>query len=205
LSHSKQKAVEWDIPSVGERKMSRCQKEHLRTFSAEERNWLERISRSQSEPASHVMRAKQLLAVAEGHSYVEAAAMSGLKSGDTTSRLVSRFNQEGLNAIQPGHGGGAVAKYGLPERERILKEFRRVPEPASDGTATWSLKTLCAALRKAPDGLPEVSEDTIRTVLLENGYSWQSSRTWCETGTAVRKRKRGTVTVTDPDTAPKKT
>ena len=185
--------------------MSRRKKEHLRAFSEDERNWLKRISRSRSEPASHVMRAKQLLAVADERSYVEAAAMSGLKSGDTTSRLVSCFNQTGLNAIQPGHGGGAVAKYGLTERERILKEFRRAPAPATDGTATWSLKTLCAALRKAPDGLPEVSEDTIRTVLLGNGYGWQQSRAWCETGTAVRKRKHGKVTVTDPDTAQKKT
>jgi hypothetical protein len=82
-----------------------------------------------------------------------------------------------------------------------LKEFRRNPIPEQDGMATWSLKILCVALRKAPDGLAEVSEDTIRTVLLEHGYSWQQSRTWCETGTAVRKRKRGKVVVTDPDTA----
>jgi hypothetical protein len=60
-------------------------------------------------------------------------------------------------------------------------------------------------LRKAPDGLPDISEDTIRTVLLEAGYSWQNTRSWCETGQAVRKRKRGKVIVTDPDATPKKT
>jgi transposase len=117
---------------------------------------------------------------------------------------VSRFNQEGLKAIEPRHGGGAVVQYGVAERERIMREFRRTPEPAKDGTATWSLKTLRAALQKAPDGLPKLSEDTIRTVLLESGYSWQQSRSWCETGTAVRKRKRGKVSVTDPDTEAKK-
>jgi transposase len=145
------------------------------------------------------------LAVADGYSYTKAARASGRKCGDAVSRLVRRFNQEGLDALEPGYGGGAVVEYGVAERERILREFRRVPEPSKDGTATWSLKTLCAALRKAPDGLPKVSEDTIRTVLLEGGYSWQQSRSWCETGTAVRKRKRGKVRVTDPDTEPKKT
>ena len=185
--------------------MTRKKKDHLREFSKDERDWLERISRSQSEPASHVMRAKQLLLVAAGHSYTEAAHLSGMKTSDTTSSLVSRFNQEGLNALQIHHGGGPQDKYGPRERERILEEFRREPKPETDATATWSLKTLCATLRKAPDGLPEISEDTIRTVLLENGYSWQQSQTWCETGTAVRKRKHGNVTVTDPDTAPKKT
>jgi len=45
----------------------------------------------------------------------------------------------------------------------ILREARRKPDPEKDGTATWSLKTLCQALRKALDGVPEVSEDTIRS------------------------------------------
>jgi transposase len=187
--------------------MTRCKREQLRKFTEDERIWLERISRSQSEPASHVIRAKQLLAVAQGKAYTQAAQLAGIKSGDTTSSLVRRFNESGLDALQPGHGGGPKEKYGQSERERILQEFRRDPTPEIDGTATWSLKTLCAALHKAPDadGLAEVSEDTIRTVLLEHGYSWQQSRTWCETGTAVRKRKRGRVTVTDPEAMPKKT
>lgn len=121
------------------------------------------------------------------------------------SHLVSRFNQEGLNAIQPRHGGGPPTKYGVNERERILQEARRKPEPEQDSTFTWSLKTLCAALRKAPDGLPEISEDTIRTVLREAGFSWQQSRSWCETGQVFRKRKRGIVKITDPQTTAKKT
>ena len=185
--------------------MSRRQKDPLRPLTEEERTWLVRISRSQSEPASHVVRAQQILAVAAGASYVEAAQQTGRKSGDTVAALMGRFQREGLQALQPGHGGGPAVKYGTAERARILQEFQRTPDPATDGTATWSLKTLCQALRKVPDGLPEVSEDTIRTVLLEHGYSWQQSRSWCATGTAVRKRKRGTVTVTDPDTVPKKT
>ena len=42
-------------------------------------------------------------------------------------------------------------------------------------------------------------------VLHEAGLRWSKDRSWCETGRAVRKRKRGTVTVQDPDAAPKKT
>ena len=185
--------------------MSRRKTDPLRKLTEDERNWLERISRSQVEPASHVARAKQVLAVADGYNYAEAAQRSGRKSGAAVSHLVSRFNQEGMNAILPRHGGGPVIKYGVVECERILQEVRRTPTPEADGTANWSLSLLCQALRKAPDGLPEISEDTIRTVLLEAGFSWQNARSWCETGWAVRKRKRGKVIVTDPDTTPKKT
>jgi transposase len=185
--------------------MTRKKKEQLRDLKEDERAWLERISRSQSEVSSHVIRAKQILAVAEGRSYTEAAHSSGCKSGDTVSKLVLRFNQEGLEALHPRYGQHPRLKYGWGDRDRILKEARRKPDPTQDGTASWSLKTLCQVLRKAPDGLPEVSEDTIRSVLLDAGFSWQQSRTWCQTGQVVRKRKRGKVTVTDPDTTAKKT
>jgi len=184
--------------------MTSRKKDPLRSLTQEEQSWLERISRSYSEPAIHVIHAKQILMVAEGHSYTEAAHSLGRKNGDAVAKLVSRFNQEGLKGLEPRYTGGGAVKYGVSERERILQEFRRKPEPAKDATATWSLKTLCESLRKAPDGLADVSEDTIRTVLLENGYSWQQSRSWCETGTAMRKRKRGKVIVTDPETEPKK-
>ena len=184
--------------------MTRRKKDPLRALTDTEREWLERISRAQSEPASHVVRAKAILAVADGENYTEAARAVGRKSGDAVSKLVSEFNQSGLAAIQPRHGGGAVAKYGPVERERILAEVRRKPDPAQDGTATWSFQTLRRALHKAADGLPDVSEDTIRTVLREAGFSWQRAQTWCETGQVVRKRKRGQATVCDPDTEAKK-
>jgi len=185
--------------------MTRRQKEPLRELTDEERDWLEKIACSRSEPVSHVIRAKEILSVANGKSYTQAAQQVGRTSGDPVADLVKRFNQEGLNAIQPGHGGGPTVKYDTAERERILAEFRRPPDPELDGTKTWSLKTLQRALRNAPDGLPEVSADTIRAVLHAAGYSWQNTRTWRQTGQVVRKRKRGKVIVTDPNAEAKKT
>jgi len=151
------------------------------------------------------VRAKRLLAVADGHSYTEAARLTGRKSNDAVAKLVSRFNQDGVGAVAPKHGGGPTVVYGVKERERILTEVRRKPIPEVDGTGVWSLSTLCHALRTAEDGLPQGSEDTIRTVLLEAGYSWQENRSWCPTGQVKRKRKTGVVTITDPEATAKKT
>lgn len=134
----------------------------------------------------------------------EAAVAAGRKTGDTVARWVSEFNRQGLAALERKHGGGPACKYGPTECERILTEVRRQPTPEQDGTATWSLQLLCRTLRQAPDGLPSVSEDTIRTVLLEAGFTWQQSRSWCQTGQVVRKRKSGSVTVVDPDAEAKK-
>ena len=49
----------------------------LRALTGEEREVLTQISRAASEPASHVARARALLAVAEGKNYSEAAQAAG--------------------------------------------------------------------------------------------------------------------------------
>jgi transposase len=183
--------------------MTRRQKDPLRPLTGEERAALERLSRASSEPASHVARAALVLAVADGRSYTAAARSVGRRSGDAVGQLVARFNREGLAAIAPRHGGGAAVIYREPERARILAEARRTPDREADGTTTWSLSTLRRALRRAPGGLPGVSEDTVRRVLREAGRRWQRDRSWCETGAAVRQRKAGPATVVDPDAAPK--
>ena len=180
------------------------QRDPLRARSDDERAVVRHLSRSGSEPAAVVARAKAKLAVANGASYTAAAQAAGRRSGDAVGRLVARFNQEGLDALVPGHGGGRRARYSSAERERILAEARRVPEREPDGTATWSLVSLRQALRRAPDGLPQVSTYTIWCVLRDAGWTWQRTRTWCPTGSAVRERKRGTVTVHEPDAEAKK-
>jgi transposase len=184
--------------------MSRRQKDPLRELTDTERSYLEQLSRAQSAPVTQVIRAKLLLAVADGKSYTEAARLAGRRSNDAVAHLVSRFNQEGLAALEMRHGGGPAIVYGTAERERILREFHRAPDRARDGTAVWSLTTLQRALRSAADGLPAVSTYTILAVLHDAGLSWQRNRTWCETGQVVRMRKEGAVQVTDPDTEAKK-
>lgn len=184
--------------------MTRQQKDPLRPLSREERSELAAVARAGSERADRVARAKALLAVADGAAFTEAAQVAGRRSGDAVGKVVARFNREGLAALDPGHGGGPPQQYGAEARERILREFRRVPHREQDGTATWSLTTLQRALRRAPDGLPTVSTATILHTLWEAGYTWQTSRTWCQTGQVLRTRKTGTVTVTDPDATPKK-
>jgi transposase len=184
--------------------LSRLPNDPLRPLTEEEQAVLEQISRSRSDPAEHVIRAKLLLGVASGLSHSAAARAVGRKSNDAVTHLVSRFNREGLAALAPRHGGGAEPTYGPTERERILAEFRRTPDREQDGTATWSLTTLQRVLRRAADGLPQVSTYTIWTVLQEAGYRYGKDRTWCHTGVVQRRRKAGVVEVVDPDAAPKK-
>jgi transposase len=184
--------------------MSRRKKDPLRPLTDLERQTLERLSRSQSSPAIQVARATILLAVADGDDYQTAARRCSRRSGDAVSHLVTRFNAEGLAATSPRHGGGHPTVYGPQAREKILAEVDRSPTPEADGTATWSLSTLRRAMRSVSGGLPAVSTYTIWQVLHEAGYSHQNTRTWCPTGSALRRRVAGVVVVTDPDAEPKK-
>jgi transposase len=179
--------------------MAHPQKTPLRALTAEERALLQQMARSPSEPAGRVARAQALLAVAAGAAFTAAAQAAGRRSGDGVALLVARFNRKGLAALDRQPGGGPPHRYTAPEAERILTEFRRTPDRERDGTATWSLATLQRALRRAPDGFPTISTFTIHETLHAAGYTWQESRTWCATGTALRKRKAGVVTVTDPE------
>lgn len=184
--------------------MSRRKKDPLRTLTETETQTLQEISRSQTASVTQVTRANILLRVAQGHLYQEAARAVGRSNVEAVSKLVSRFNQEGLQALTPRHGGGPSVRYDEATKQRIRKEFARTPSVEQDGTATWSLSTLQKTLRNAPDGLPTVSTYTLWKVLKEDGHSHQNNRTWCETGTVLRKRKAGIVSVTDPDTDAKK-
>ncbi len=184
--------------------MSRLKKDPLRPITDAENHALTQVSRSQVAPAVQVVRATMLLAVASGDDYQAAARSAGRRSGDAVSHLVARFNIEGLAALTPRHGGGKPRTYDPIARERVLREVRREPTPEADGTAAWSLSTLKAAIRSAPDGLPKVATSTIWQMLHEAGLSYQRTRTWCPTGSALRKRKAGPAVVIDPDAESKK-
>lgn len=182
--------------------MTRPQKEPLRGLMPQEKERLTQLSRSASQPASQVMRAKILLAVASGKSYTAAAQTVARRSGDAVAKLVARFNREGLAAVAPRHGGGPGEIYGSLERAKILETIQRVPQVGSEGTNHWSLSGLQRYLR-SQGRMPHISTYTLRQVLHAEGWSWQKDRSWYRTK-AVRKRKSGRVIVSDPDTAAKK-
>src|SRR4051812_894857 len=98
---SEGKPVPWEVPL-----MARAPKEKLRPLPPEERTVLKQTARAHSERAERVPRAKALLAVADGATFVAAAQAAGRRSNDGVAHLVARFNRHGLAAVAGGHGGG---------------------------------------------------------------------------------------------------
>src|SRR2546421_579927 len=181
--------------------MGRPVKDPLRAVTMAEEQELQRIAKATSERVDSVRRAKGLLCVATGKSLTAAGQAAGL-SREAVAQLVTRFNQRGLEVLDIAVGRGRKPTYTSEQQARILQEVQRTPDRQADQTATWSLMTLRQALRK--EALPKVAAETIRLVLHEHGYSFQQTRTWCRTGSALRKRKSGTVTTYDEQTPEKK-
>ncbi|EFH82730.1 helix-turn-helix domain-containing protein [Ktedonobacter racemifer] len=168
--------------------MSHPISQRLRPLTDAEHRELTRISHAPSERLNRHQRAIALLAVAAGKPLTDAAEAAGWKAQKTVTRLIRRFHERGLAALDDLPRSGHPRRYGPSERARILQELQRSPVRKEDGTATWSLTTLRCALREAPGGLPQVSTFTILYTLHGAGYSWQKSRTWCETGKTLRKK-----------------
>jgi transposase len=124
-------------------------------------------------------------------------------SREGVSQLVERFNTRGLNVLLIAPGRGRKATYTAEQQARILAQMQRAPDRKEDQTATWSLSLLQRVLRKSD--LPHISRETIREVLHDAGYRYLRTRTWCRTGSALRVRTSGTVTVYDQETPKKKT
>jgi transposase len=184
--------------------MSRQIAQPLRPLTDPERQELHRISLAPSETVNRHQRAIALLAVTNGMTLIDAARAAGWKVHDTVTRLIRRFNERGLDALNDLPRSGHPRGSGSTERARIEQELRRSPNLREDGTATWSLSTLQRSLREAPDGLPKVSTFTLLYTIHEAGYTWQKNRTWCKTGFTLQKTKEGVEEREDPYTQEKK-
>src|SRR2546423_5821290 len=167
--------------------MANAQKESLRPLSDADRRMLEDVVKARSERVDRVRRARALLTVAQTGSLAQAARQAGLRSATTVADLVTRFNRQGVDALDIAAGRGRRPTYERAARAHIVAVAQEQPRRREDQTATWSLRTLQRRLRR--EGLARIGTSTIRRVLQDAGSAYQRTRTWCPTGTAGRPRK----------------
>ena len=170
--------------------MAQPQKHPLRPLTKQEQQEMQRIVKATSERVDVVRRARALLAVAAG---------SDLDPSGSSSRIQEQSEREPAGgALQPPWARRAAIAPGRGASD--LRQPGAHPHPGR-GAADARSSSGChrhlvarhagAGLRKS--GLPQVGATTIRRVLHEARYSAQRTRTWCPTGTALRKRKAGMV------------
>jgi len=148
------------------------------TLTEEERQTLQQWVRSSKTEQRIVLRARIILAAAEGHA-TQAIARQLEQRNATVSKWRLRFARQRLNGLRDGARTGPPRRYDAEVERRILKQLDQTPPP---GYAVWNGSLLAGALR-------DVSATHVWRVLRRRGIQLQRRRSWCVS--------------TDPEFAPK--
>lgn len=119
----------------------------------DEREELRQMSVARSLPASDVLRARMILMLAEGRSYVEIQERLQT-TAPTISRWRKRFLEDGLNGLLDLPRGGQKATVITPKLQaRVLAATRNKP---NDGSTHWSVRKLARQLKISKDAVHRI-------------------------------------------------
>lgn len=136
--------------------------------TADDKKELERLSKSRTDEARLVERAKIVLGCLAGRRNDEVASELSLQAA-TVGVWRKRFAAEGLAGLQDRARSGKPPVYPAQElRQRILKQLE-APPPA--GLASWDGGTLAKVLK--------VSDDVVWRTLRKEGIQLRRLRSWC--------------------------
>jgi transposase len=108
---------------------------------------------------------------------VPAIARIAFTSEDRVREVIHNFNADGFDALAPRYAGGRPAKFTLPERQAIKKVALSRPQDHGLPFSTWSLSKLAEFL-VAEGVIDDISHEGLRTLLREEGVSFQVIKTW---------------------------
>jgi transposase len=108
----------------------------------QQRSELSKWAASRTLPAGDVFRARLILALAEGQTYQR--IMTSLQtSAPTISRWKQRFQQEGIDGLDPQHKGSQPRVADAALQARIARKTQQKPP---DGSTHWSCRKMAEAL-----------------------------------------------------------
>jgi transposase len=139
---------------------------------------LQRTLRSRSTPAGLFQRCYLIWNLAAGYQLADAAEFSNLHYTNA-HKWMKRYLKHGLDGLKELPRSGCPFHYGAEIHTVILKAATSKPDDLGLPYRTWSLSKLEHFIR-AETGSPRPSRETIRRVLLSNGFHFRVGKTWCE-------------------------
>ena len=121
-------------------------------------------------------RAQMVLLSAQGMS---PAAIAGVAftSEDRVRDVIRNFNADGFSSLYPKYKGGRPPKFTLGQRREIKKVAKSHPGDHGLPFSVWSLSKLADFL-VAEGVVEDISHEGLRTLLREEGVSFQRLKTW---------------------------
>lgn len=164
--------------------------------SPTEKEWklIEKLTASRTAPASQVQRAQLLKQLAAGLSAPKAAAAVGGVSAETACRLLKRFNQGGLQALEDLPRCGRPPVISEEDRGRLVMLAQSPPQQGTEqdqGACHWVLDSLLAVARS--QGIV-IGRTHLWRVLNQEGIRWwRRGRSWLTSLDPELPQKRGTL------------
>ena len=137
-------------------------------LTGDDRQTLESWARAGSGEYRRVLRARIILASADGETTVSIAKRLNV-SGQTVSKWRKRFAGAGVVGLLDAPRSGKPVRYGDEMERRILATL---DAPPPSGYASWNGRLLAEALG-------EVTPDYVWRTLRNRGISLQGRRSWC--------------------------
>jgi transposase len=129
----------------------------LLKLTDEQREELTRWAQSRTLPSGEVLRAKLILALADGESY-SSIEHTLRTSRPTIARWKARFEQDGMAGLDARHRGSKPRTATPAVQARILRRTLQKPE---DGSTHWSCRKMAVALG--------VSKSTVQRMWAQSG------------------------------------
>lgn len=148
----------------------------VRELTNEEGNQLLRIIRRGSGSVVRWRRAQIVLWSAQGMDVPQIARIA-FTSEDRVRAVLHNFNDDGFDSLVPKYSGGRPPTFSLPQRREIKKIALSRPQDHHLPFSTWSLSKLAEFL-VAEGVVDDISHEGLRSLLREEGVSFQVIKTW---------------------------
>jgi transposase len=148
----------------------------VREIDDDEGRRLVRIVRRGSGSVVTWRRAQMVLLSAQG---MDGAAIAkvAFTSEDRVRDVIRNFNADGFASLYPKYRGGRPPKFTLRQRREIKKIAKSRPAEHDLPFSTWSLSKLAEFL-VAEGVVDDISHEGLRTLLREEGVTFQRIKTW---------------------------
>jgi transposase len=148
----------------------------VREIDDDEGRRLVRIVRRGSGSVVTWRRAQMVLLSVQGMG-AAAIAKVAFTSEDRVRDVIRNFNADGFSSLYPKYKGGHPPKFTLPQRREIRKIAKSRPAEHDLPFSAWSLSKLAEFL-VAEGVVDDISHEGLRTLLREEGVTFQRIKTW---------------------------
>jgi transposase len=147
----------------------------LRALSQEEKQVIEKLSRSQAAPARLVERAKIIGLASQGQSVPQIA--QHMQVGyNMVYKWFKRFDAQGLDGLQDAPRSGAPAHYQPEEAAQIIAAAKSRPSQVGESFQSWTFRRLSTHVQEHL-GI-RMKRTRIFELLRAEGLHWRQQETW---------------------------